>query len=191
MRGRSACRARLRSADRLVSVTGNGRTRRENLLELLPRKPPAKFTEAELVEFERRVGNLAIFDQVKVDRNGSTLNVELREKWTLIPTVEFSGSQTFADAYALVGVTEYNAFGTGNQLALQVFREQRGWGTVIAYAEHPYRRLRWAFDVAGSASTARFRFEDGSSWLSKQFGLGGVHAGVSDERWHMPGSSCE
>ncbi len=158
----------------VVVVTGNTRTRRETLLELLPRRPPAEFSDAELSEFERRVGNLSIFDRVQVERHGRTLNVELREKWTLIPDFDFASSQTLADSYALVGVTEFNAFGTGNQLALHVYREQRGWGTVIAYTEHTYRRERWSLDLAGSASTARFRFDDdGSGWLSSQFGLAG------------------
>ncbi len=157
----------------VVAITGNTRTRRETLLELLPRRPPAEFSDAELAEFERRIYNLAIFDRVKVTRTGAKLTVEVREKWTLIPNFDFASSQTVADSYALVGVTEYNLFGTGNQLALHVFHEQRGWGTVVAYTEHPYRRGRWSFDAAGSASTARFRFDDGSGWLSTEFGLAG------------------
>jgi len=155
----------------VVAITGNRRTRRETLLELLPRRPPATFSDAELAEFERRVHNLAIFDAVTVERHGTTLKVEVREKWTLIPNAELATSHTLADSYALLGVTEYNAFGTGNQLALQVFHEQRGWGAELAYTEHPYRRERWALELAASAATARFRFQDGSGWLSTQFGL--------------------
>jgi hypothetical protein len=156
-----------------VAVSGNTRTRRETLLELLPRRPPARFSEAELVEFERRIANLAIFDQVQVERRGTTLSIAVREKWTLIPNFQFASSRTLADSYALAGVTEYNAFGTGNQLALQVFHEQRGWGATVAFTEHPYRRKRWALDVSGRAATARVRFDTGSSWLSTQFGLAG------------------
>jgi len=164
----------------VVSVSGNTRTRRDTLLELLPRQPPARFSDAELAEFERRVANLAIFDRVVVERSGATLKVAVREKWTLIPNFEFATSRTLADSYALAGVTEYNAFGTGNQLALQAYREQRGWGAMIAFTEHPYRRERWALDVAGSAATARVRFDDGSSWLSTQLG---ALAGFTSPPW--------
>ncbi len=164
----------------VVAIVGNTRTRRETLLELLPRRPPTQLSDLELAEFERRINNLAIFDRVKVTRAGATLTVEVREKWTLIPNFDFASSQTVADSYALVGVTEYNVFGTGNQLALHVFHEQRGWGAVVAYTEHPYRRGRWSMDAAASAATARLRFDDGSGWLSTQFDLA---AGFTSPPW--------
>ncbi|MET0793426.1 MAG: hypothetical protein ABW061_18030 [Polyangiaceae bacterium] len=147
-----------------VAVYGNTRTRRETLLELLPRRPPATFSTRELAEVERRIDNLAIFDRVSLERHGTRLEIHVREKWTLIPNVDFASSKTLADTYALVGLTEYNAFGTGNQLGLSVYREQRGWGAVASYIEHPYRRHRWALAVDASASTAQFRFADESGW---------------------------
>lgn len=163
-----------------VVVKGNTRTRRETLVELLPRRPPARFSDGEVRELGRRIENLALFDRVRVERRGATIEIEVREKWTLIPNLEFASSKTLADAYALAGLTEYNAFGTGNQLGLSVFREQRGWGALATYLEHPYRRHRWALGVEAAAATAQFRFEDGSGWKSTVFNL---EAGFGSPPW--------
>ena len=156
-----------------VEVQGNRRTRRQTLLELLPRPVPAHYTGAELAEFERRLRNLAIFDHVKVQRRGERLEIEVREKWTLIPSVEFSSGQTVADTYALLGVTEYNLLGTADLLNVSVFREQRGWGTGFFFSEHTYRRHRWTLGAEGYLYTAEYRFEEGSQWRTAQ-GTGGL-----------------
>jgi hypothetical protein len=51
-----------------VVVYGLSRTRLDTVLELLPRAPPAQYSAVELIEFERRLANLAIFDLVRVTR---------------------------------------------------------------------------------------------------------------------------
>jgi hypothetical protein len=148
-----------------VLIEGSGRrTRDETILELLPRRPPTAYSAAELTEFERRVNNLAIFDEVGVIVRARVLHVSLREKWTLIPSIEFASGETLADSHALVGVTEFNFLGSANQLSLAVSMEQRGWGAMVAYNEHSYRRHRWSLGVDLSYSTSQARFEDGSSW---------------------------
>lgn len=153
-----------------VELTGIARTRESTLLELLPRPAPAAFTDAEIAEFERRIGNLAIFDQVEVERSGTRLRVRVREKWTLIPAVDLATGKTLADSSAMLGLTEYNILGTGNQLGAAVSREQRGWAVSGQYYEHPYRRRRWSFGVDGSLSNASYRFGDGNGWRSTQGG---------------------
>ena len=51
-----------------VTLRGLERTRPETVLELLPRAPPAHYTEAELVQFPRRLPNLGIFDHAPLER---------------------------------------------------------------------------------------------------------------------------
>lgn len=147
-----------------IAIRGTSRTREVTLLELLPRLPPSSYSERELAEFERRINNLAIFDDVELTRDGGRLFVRVREKWTLIPSVEFSSGSTLEDSYALAGVTEFNFLGTGNQLGLAVSHEQRGWGVSAGFLEHPYRRHRWALGAEIGYSSAGYRFDDGSSW---------------------------
>ena len=148
-----------------VEIIGNRRTRQDTVLELLPRPPPAFYSKDEIEELERRLNNLEIFDEVRVKRQGPRLVVvDVREKWTLIPTVEFSTGKTIADARLLVGATEYNVLGTANQLTLNLFREERGFGANIAYSEHVFRRRRWALEAELFGASSAYRFETGSSW---------------------------
>lgn len=148
-----------------VAIEGNDRTRDTTIVELLPRRMPALYTREELVELERRLNNLEIFDRVTVEHEGTELRITVREKWTLIPEVDFSSGETFEDARFLVGATEYNFLGTANQLRLSAFREERGFGAAVEYDEHPFRR-RWSFVSGLVAASASYRFENGSSWNS-------------------------
>ena len=153
-----------------VDFEGIAKTRAVTLLDLLPHPPPASFTDAEIGELERRIDNLAIFDEVKVERRGVRIHVLVREKWTLIPTVDFASGETLADTYAMLGITEYNAFGTANQAAVKLSHEQRGWGVQARYEEHVQRRNRWSFGAETSFSTSGYRFADGNGWRSTQAG---------------------
>src|SRR4051794_29053715 len=100
------------------TLEGASRTAEATVCELLPRGLPATYASGDLVEYERRLSNLRIFDQVTVNATGSTLVVQAREKWSLIPSLEFSSARTFKDTYFLLGLTEYNALGTANQVGL-------------------------------------------------------------------------
>src|SRR5262245_5371539 len=97
-------------------LRGASRTRVDTVTAVLPRPAPPEYTYGELAELERRLRNLAIFDRVAVERHATDLVVTVREKWTLVPSVELSTGTTLADSYALLGLTEYNFLGTGNQL---------------------------------------------------------------------------
>jgi len=126
---------------------------------LLPRTPPASYAPLELGEFERRLNNLGIFDAVAVSCRGPALVVRVREKWTLVPNVALSTGKTFADTYALLGVTEYNFLGTANQVAFSVFRQRRGFGATIGFNGHDYQRHGWSLGAELNVATAAFRFE--------------------------------
>jgi hypothetical protein len=154
-----------------LTISGNSATSRETVLGALPRSPPAPYSAAELSDFDRRLRNLGIFDDVRVECRGNGLHVAVREKWTLVPELDFATGQTLADTYALLGATEYNLFGSANQLTLSAYREQRGFGFSAFFAEHRYRRRRWAFSAELSFGTAQLRFEDGGQWRTTSTAL--------------------
>ncbi|MGC4088109.1 MAG: hypothetical protein QM756_09460 [Polyangiaceae bacterium] len=163
-----------------IVIVGNQRTRDETVLELLPRRPPTRLSEAELGEFRRRLDNLAIFDAVTLERRGRTLRVGVREKWTLIPSLEFASGSSIEDTYALLGVTDFSFLGTGNQLMVAAARAQRGYFATIEYREHVFRRTRWALDAALSGGRQVLRFDDGSEWATASAGLA---IGASSPPW--------
>ena len=147
-----------------VALQGLSATREDTLLELLPRPAPSRYTPLELAELERRLNNLGIFDAVTVACEGSTLRIAVREKWTLVPEVDFQSGKTLADSYAMLGVTEYNFLGTAHQLALSAYREQRGFGVTVAFDQHNYQRHGWSLGTELSLSSVELRFEDDSGW---------------------------
>jgi hypothetical protein len=148
----------------VVQVTGNSSTAERTLLLLLPRQPPAQYSAVELLEFERRLNNLGIFDRVLVGCAGRRLEIDVREKWTLVPEVDFASGETWEDSYALLGATEYNLFGTANQLSVSAYRERRGFGFSVAFSEHDYQRHSWALGSNFSVSSAAVTFDDDSGW---------------------------
>jgi hypothetical protein len=144
----------------LLTLEGLDATAPRTVAALLPRPAPAPYKSSELVEFERRLKNLGIFDAVEVGCKGTELRVRVREKWTLVPNVALATGKTLADTYALIGVTEYNFLGTANRLALSASRERRGFGFNAAYTEHDYQRRGWSLGAVLNVATAAFRFED-------------------------------
>lgn len=157
---------------RRIELRGARRTRRETLVALLPRKPPSTYTSAELREFERRVANLAIFDLVKVSLQEGVLELEVREKWTLIPVFDFATGKTWKDLYAELGAFEYNALGTGTSLGFVASYVQRGPNFSLAFNQHGYQADRWALGLEAAYETAELRFEDQQGWVRKRAGAG-------------------
>jgi hypothetical protein len=149
-----------------LRVRGAKRTREDTMLALLPRPPPADYSEAELEDFERRLNNLAIFDRVTVARSGAQLEVAVREKWTLIPDFALATGKTPADLYLAAGATEYNFLGRAAELSVSAYREQRGLGFSLGLSEHDYRQHRWSYGVLASYGSASSRFDDGRSWFT-------------------------
>jgi outer membrane protein assembly factor BamA len=143
-----------------LCVVGAHKTQRATVLQLLPRRTPALFSDAELSELERRLNNLGIFDSVQVRRTPGCVEVKVREKWTLIPSFQLTTGHSFEQSYIALGLTEYNFLGTANQLMVYGHREPRGWGFGTLYAEHSYRRHGWALAGELAYSVKGLRFQE-------------------------------
>ena len=107
-------------------VRGLIHTKEATIWALLPRPTPARFTNAELAEFERRIRNLSLFDHVDVAARDGGLVVNVKEKFTLSPIVSFTSGTTVRDLNATAGVVEYNLGGSGTHLGGQFNYSQRG-----------------------------------------------------------------
>jgi outer membrane protein assembly factor BamA len=83
-----------------IAIEGTIHTKPDTLIRLLPRPAPADYTRAEIEEFERRVRNLSLFDQVQVTRDGPVLTVVVQEKVTLAPILSFTRGSTLKDLTA-------------------------------------------------------------------------------------------
>lgn len=156
--------------DRVV-IEGTIHTRDTTLTRLLPRPTSNHFTRAELEEFERRVRNLSLFDEVHVTREGSLLRVAVHEKVTLAPVLTFTSGSTAKDLNATVGLVEYNVWGTGTQLGGQFSYSQRGPNVDLWLSQHPFEPDRWAKEVKGFYHVNGIRFADSDfSWTRNRFG---------------------
>src|SRR5262245_20513133 len=94
-----------------LETHGFSRVERAVVEEVLPRELPACIDQSELLEFERRLWTLGIFDDVKVTCESGVLDVTVREKWTLIPGVDFGTAKTLEDSYLLLSLVESNVAG--------------------------------------------------------------------------------
>jgi len=154
-----------------VAIEGTIHTRDTTIIKLLPRPVPDHFTRAEVNEFERRVRNLSLFDEVHVTREGSLLRVAVQEKMTLAPILAFTSGSTAKDLNATVGLVEYNVWGTGTQLGGQFSYSQRGPNVDLWLSQHPFEPDRWAKEIKGFYNVNGIRFADSaSSWTRNRFG---------------------
>ncbi|MBX3331667.1 MAG: hypothetical protein KF722_14760 [Nitrospira sp.] len=154
-----------------VAIEGTIHTRDTTLIQLLPRPVPDHFTRAEVTEFERRVRNLSLFDEVHVTREGSLLRVAVQEKLTLAPILTFTSGSTAKDLNATVGLVEYNMWGAGTQLGGQFSYSQRGPNVDLWLSQHPFEPDRWAKEVKGFYHVNGIRFADSPfSWTRNRFG---------------------
>jgi hypothetical protein len=154
-----------------TDLVGLRYTKAETILELLPHPIPGRFTRAELREFERRIRNLSLFDRVLVTTQGEALRVDVREKITLAPILEFTSGRTFKDTSVTAGIVEYNIGGTGTQLGAEFSYSQRGPNAEIWLSQHSYHPTRWAKEVKLSYNANGFRFEESSAtWSRRRLG---------------------
>jgi hypothetical protein len=161
-----------------LRIEGNAKTRPSTFRSLLPRELPADLSAAEVREFERRVRNLEIFDAVDVRVDGADLVVVVREKWTLIPSFEFSTGKTLADTSVELGATESNFLGTANALGGSVSYEQRGPNGEVVWDEHAYNPRRGAFGIHAGYESASLRFDTGEAWYRDRAG--------AEVAWRLP-----
>jgi hypothetical protein len=164
----------------LVHVLGLRRTRASTVTELLPRHPPATYTDLELLELERRLDNLGVFDDVTIRRVDGAIEVSVREKWTLIPTFDLQRGKTFRDTFLVVGATEYNFLGTASSLSALVYHEERGWNGELAFGQHGYHPGRGAWMTKLEAVNSGYRFEEPveAEWYVRSIG--------GSTSWSMP-----
>jgi len=154
-----------------VQIEGLIHTKQETILRLLPRSLPAEFTRAEVEEFERRVQNLSLFDRVQVTRDSRNLTVDVQEKFTLAPILNFTSGTSIKDLNATLGLVEYNLFGTGTQLGGQFNYSQRGPNVDLWLSQHAYEPERWAKEIKGSYNVNGIRFADSAStWTRNRIG---------------------
>ncbi|MDZ4733570.1 MAG: hypothetical protein SGJ16_08285 [Nitrospirota bacterium] len=154
-----------------VHIEGLIHTEQATILRLLPRSVPAEFTRAEVEEFERRVRNLSLFDRVLVTRDGQNVTVDVQEKITLAPILNFTSGTSVKDLNATVGLVEYNLFGTGTQLGGQFNYSQRGPNVDLWLSQHAYEPGRWAKEIKGSYNVNGIRFADSAStWNRNRIG---------------------
>ncbi len=154
-----------------LEAEGLGSTKRETLVELLPRPLPTALTAAELTEYARRVRNLALFDFVSVTIDGRVLHVRVRRKATISPTVDFSSGKTLRDSKITLGLTENDIDGRGTRLGGKASYSERGLNFAVWMNQHPYGPRRWMNELEVFYAGSGFRFEgDASKWHRNRFG---------------------
>jgi hypothetical protein len=115
--------------------------------EVLPRELPTCFDRAELTEFERRLWTLGIFDDVKVECGGGALTVSVREKWTLVPGVDFGTAKTLRDSYFFVSLIESNVAGRAIECGFYGAYYERAFSGETWCGEHSFGARRFSFGV--------------------------------------------
>ena len=141
------------------------------LLSLLPRSTPADYTEDEFREYQRRLNNLGLFDQVAVGLEGNVLVVRLRKKFTLTPALDLSTGRTLADTYLKLGADQYNAFGRAADLGGYASYSERAPNAEVWYFEHAYDPHRLAPFVGLLYYTSSLRFDHSDAgWYRRREG---------------------
>jgi hypothetical protein len=153
-----------------LRVSGLGRTRESFVRDLLPHTVPACLSSADLAEYERRLWDSEIFDEVAVKLNEDVLEVHLQEKWTLIPSFDFSSAQTLRDSYFNVSLTEFNMLGRGTALSASVSWVQRGLNVELGWTENEFLARKYSFEAAAQWLTSDGFFESGREWTSTRIG---------------------
>jgi outer membrane protein assembly factor BamA len=159
-----------RRVERLV-VHGNTKTKWQTFAELLPARLPATLTPVQIAEMERRLSNLEIFDAVAVKVQGDTLEVTVREKWTLTPSFSLSTGKTLKDTSITLGATEYNFLGRASILGVEASYDQRRPNGVVYFEDHGFRSDRAALSTGAFFSSGSLRFEQpDAAWFRDQVG---------------------
>ena len=173
-----------------AQIRGLIHTKENTILELLRRPIPNRFTQAEILEFERRIRNLSLFDRVSVGVADGVLAVDVLEKWTLSPILNFTSGSSLQDLNATAGLVEYNIGGTGTQLGGQFNYSQRGVNLDVWISQHSFHPTRWAKEAKGSYNVNGIRFSDSaSSWnrnrIGGEFEVKGPYSYVSPLRYEV------
>jgi len=154
-----------------IEAAGLDTTRREVLIDMLPRPLPTELSNDELAEYSRRIGNLGIFDSVEVKPEGSTLAVRVRRKRTLTPIVSLSSGKTLEDVAGTLGLLEHDFQGQGSHLGGKVSYAERGINFMAWLERHPYSATRWTTEYQLYRLSSGFRFDDTpGTWSRNRLG---------------------
>lgn len=155
-----------------IEIQGNGSTKKEALIEILPRQLPTTMTNAEIVEYSRRIKNLGIFDLVKVSKIDNKLLLEVRRKRTLSPIIGLSTGKTIQDTSAVLGLNEHDFLGDGTKLGGKVGYNDRNLNFMAWINEHSYRNNRWSRELEVYRLSSSFRFNDDEkdAWTRNRLG---------------------
>jgi len=154
-----------------IDVRGIERTERSTLTELLPRSAPARFTQAELTELQRRIRNLQLFDEVRVEAHDRVLEIVVREKFSVSPIVDLSTGKSLRDIAVTLGAIENNLGGAGTRLGGYAKYSERGPQFAIWLTEHSYHPTRWQKEVEVFFAGSGFRFgDDSATWQRTRLG---------------------
>lgn len=141
------------------------------IAELLPRDTPASYSESELRELERRVRNLALFDQVNVRVSGRVLHIDVRRKVPIEPELDFSTGATLKDTALWGGVQHHDVDGRASTFAIGNGYGERFAQQWIAFIEHTYRARKLAFEAIGYYTGSEVRFAGSpTSWVRGRLG---------------------
>jgi len=164
--------SRVYGVDRL-ELEGNASTSPSTFHELLPRPLPTTMTGVEIVEFRRRVKNLALFDAVDVEPGGAVLRVRVRHKATISPIVDFSTGKTLSDTKVTLGAIEHDLDGHATRLGGKASYSDRGLNFAVWLHQHPFRPRSWAMETEVYYAGSGFRFEGadaGTQWHRNRLG---------------------
>lgn len=169
-----------------IEIQGNGSTKKEALIEILPRQLPTTMTNAEIAEYSRRIKNLGIFDLVKVSKIDNKLLLEVRRKATLSPIIGLSTGKTIQDTSAVLGLNEHDFLGDGTKLGGKVGYNDRNLNFMAWIDEHSYRNNRWSreLEIYGLSSSFRFNNDKDDAWTRDR--LGGFLELVSPFKYDSP-----
>jgi len=155
-----------------LETHGFSRTDLAVLDEVLPRKLPACLDEAELAEFERRLWTLGLFDAVKVSCGEGALSVTVREKWTLIPSIDFSTSQELKDRYLFLALVESNVAGRAVECGFYGAYYERALNGEVWCSQHQYMSRGLAFEMNAHHVGSGFVFDDETfTWERRRSGV--------------------
>ncbi len=150
-----------------VELIGLESTRKDAVLDLLPRSLPTQMTDEEVREYSRRIKNLGLFDSIQTSIEGTHLKVQLRHKSTLSPIVSFSSGKTFEDSSATLGVIEHDFLGSASKVGAKASYAERGVNFAVWADQHPYSANQWAKEYEIHRYSSGFRFSDTTSTWSR------------------------
>jgi hypothetical protein len=153
-----------------IEAHGLGTTRRDTLIELLPRDPPAEFTDAELREFERRVRNLGLFDRVEVRVEHGVLRVEVDRKNNVEPDFDFATGATAADTAAFFGANHWDIDGKASKFGVGAGYAERFGQFGLELHQHDFRARKWSWEASGWYWGSEVRFDDDPTWVRGRLG---------------------